>query len=134
MRRVLLLLVCLFVGYTALVYQQGDGDPIHNAPPYTENVAAGATLYRAYNCQSCHQFYGLGGYMGPDLTNAARFKGKAYLAAFIKNGSQRMPDFHFNDTEVGQLTEYLTWIDATGLSTPSARSVQWTGSYQITDR
>lgn len=134
MRSVLLLLVLLFAGYTGLVYSFGDGDPVQHAPPFTKNVAAGATLYRTHNCQGCHQFYGLGGYMGPDLTNAARFKGKTYIAAFIKNGSQRMPNFHLSDTEVRQLTDYLAWVDATGLSSPTAGSVHWTGIYQIKDR
>lgn len=134
MRRVLLVLVLLFAGYTCFVYAYGDGAPVSNAPPYTSDVAAGARLYRQYNCQGCHQVYGLGGYMGPDLTNAARYKGAAYISAFIKNGSQRMPNFHLSDRAVAQITDYLTWIDASGLSLPPKAAIHWTGTYQINQR
>ena len=33
------------------------------------DIAAGRIVWQKNNCQSCHQLYGLGGYLGPDLTN-----------------------------------------------------------------
>lgn len=134
MRRVLFFLVVLFIGYTVMVYGWGDGARAENELPFTEEVAAGATLWRRHNCQGCHQLYGLGGYLGPDLTNVARTKGPAYMQAFIKNGSTRMPNFQLSDAAVSQLTEYLIWVDASGLSLPPAGSTHWTGTYQINQR
>jgi len=133
MRRVILALSVLFAGYTALVYALGDGAP-PAAVAATPQVSQGAALWRDLNCQGCHQLYGLGGYMGPDLTNTARFRGPAYMKAFIKNGSSRMPNFHLSDTAIDQLTAFLTWVDATGLSLPPAKSVHWSGTYQISER
>ncbi|MCH7870146.1 MAG: c-type cytochrome, partial [Planctomycetes bacterium] len=30
---------------------------------------SGLAIWRENNCQACHQIYGYGGFLGPDLTN-----------------------------------------------------------------
>ena len=55
----------------------------------SESVTSGWETWQNKNCQSCHQLYGLGGYMGPDLTNVASdsTKGHAYMKTVIKYGT-----------------------------------------------
>lgn len=56
--------------------------------------------------------------MGPELTNIMSdpAKGEAYVGAFIKSGTQKMPNFHLNENEVSCLIEYLREVDKSGLS------------------
>lgn len=85
------------------------------------------------NCQSCHQLYGLGGYMGPDLTNIASEKGKGpgYMQSFIKYGTGKMPNLNLSDTEVANIIAYLSWVDKSGRSKVPPEAVHWTGSYNL---
>ena len=54
----------------------------------TTRQQLGKKIYQEYNCQSCHQIFGLGGYLGPELTTAIsdKTRGEAYVKAFIENG------------------------------------------------
>lgn len=128
LKRVVLAILCIFyTAFSVFVYtrkgQQGDTLPSNAA-------RQGMLVWQQKNCQSCHQLYGLGGYLGPDLTNVAE-KGDAYLRAFLQNGTERMPNFHLNEQELGQLSAFLHWVDASGKSKVPAKAVQWTGSYQL---
>ncbi|MBI2729551.1 MAG: cytochrome c [Sphingobacteriales bacterium] len=81
-------------------------------------VSKGKTLWQQYNCNACHQVYGLGGYLGPDLTNVFSLKGPAYIKAFLKNGTATMPNFHLKEQEINSLLAYLQNMDATGKADP----------------
>ena len=92
-----------------------------------EEARYGQMLYQQYNCTACHQFYGLGGYMGPDLTNVISNRGEAYSRAFITAGTVRMPNFGLNEEEVSALVTYLGFVDQTGTYPPENYDVLWTG-------
>lgn len=91
-------------------------------------VDKGKLLWQQYNCISCHQVYGLGGYLGPDLTNVYSLRSPEYLKAFIKNGTTIMPNFNFSDDEVDQLLEYLKDMDASGTADPRTFSISNDGT------
>lgn len=99
----------------------------NNVPPPDRHIQAGWQLWQDKNCQSCHQLYGLGGYMGPDLTNVYSDKGARYMQTFIKYGTGKMPDFHLNDSEIQSLISFLAWIDKSGKSKIPASVVHWWG-------
>lgn len=126
--KIWIVLFLAFGLYTFLVYKNCDSDD-HNKPG--DEVIAGWETWQENNCQSCHQLYGLGGYMGPDLTNTASSKGADYMKVFIKYGSDRMPNFHLPDSEVANLVAFLSWVDKTGQSRVPPESVHWTGNYII---
>lgn len=75
-------------------------------------------LYQKHNCTACHQLYGLGGYLGPELTTVISQKGKGelYAKAFLQSGTQRMPNFHLTGEEVQDLLEFLTYVDSTAVT------------------
>lgn len=90
----------------------------HKAPNMENPKAiAGKMLFQKYNCIACHQLYGLGGNLGPDITNSYA-KGGDYVKAFLKSGTQTMPNFHLSDSEVNDLVEYLKYTNSTGSADP----------------
>ena len=60
-------LTLIFCVYSVYVWTDGTAAPQSGA--FTDEVRHGQQLYQESNCTACHQIYGLGGYMGPDLTN-----------------------------------------------------------------
>ncbi|HXC04310.1 MAG TPA: cytochrome c [Bacteroidia bacterium] len=111
------LLLVLFLVFTALVDTVGT-ETDQGAGYLTPAATTGKLLFQKYNCTACHQIYGLGGYMGPDLTNvmSAPGKGYVYAKAILAYGSNRMPNFHLSETETDCLIAYLNYVDKTGLS------------------
>jgi nitric oxide reductase subunit C len=81
-----------------------------------KEAADGRLVWQKYNCQSCHQFYGLGGYLGPDLTNiiSKEGKGEAVIRALIKSGTKQMPSYSMEEEEIRLLLEFLKSTDASG--------------------
>ena len=73
----------------------------------SDEARSGQQLFQESNCIACHQFYGLGGYMGPDLTNVISNRGEAYSRAFISAGTASMPNFGLNQEEVTALVAFL---------------------------
>lgn len=75
----------------------------------------GKIIFQNKNCIACHQLYGLGGFMGPDLTYICfePGKGKEYARAFIVNGTARMPDFNLTDKEASYLIAFLEYAGST---------------------
>lgn len=78
--------------------------------------------------------YGLGGYLGPDLTNSVTAKGKPYLKTFIQYGTARMPNLKLNEIQVDEVIEFLSWVDSSGRSIVSKDAVQSSGNYKIQER
>jgi nitric oxide reductase subunit C len=119
----------VFAIYTFLVYRHcDDGNKEHAPEP---SAAAGWKLWQEKNCQSCHQIYGLGGYMGPDLTNTASMKDENYLRTYMKYGTGKMPDYRLGDSDITHLVDFLKWVDRSGKSLVSGDKVNNYGSYDL---
>lgn len=88
----------------------------------------GQRVYQEYNCVACHQFYGLGGYMGPDLTNVISNRGEAYSRAFITTGTAAMPNFGLSKPQIDGLLAYLAFVDKTGTYPAENYDVRWYGA------
>jgi nitric oxide reductase subunit C len=117
-----------FAVYSVNVYTVGTEMP--GGPALTPAVQHGLALFQQSNCIACHQFYGLGGYMGPDLTNvvSAPDKGPDYARAFIENGTARMPNFGFGEAQVNDLVRFLEFVDASGAYPPKSPEINWNGT------
>ena len=85
-----------------------------------QQAADGRLIWQKYNCQSCHQLFGLGGFLGPDLTNTISqpAKGEKYIRAMIQSGIKQMPAFKIPENELNELMEFLKSTDASGVSDP----------------
>ncbi len=114
---VFLILSISFLGYSFSIYIKPLS--IKEDTAFDKSMAStGQLVWQHYNCQSCHQLYNLGGYLGPDLTNVISHpdKGEKIIRAMVKSGTKQMPAFTLSDNEMNSLIEYLKSIDASGSS------------------
>ena len=123
---VMIILLTAFLCFSFFLY---SALPVKNSP---ENAVAdaGKMAWQKYNCNACHQVYGLGGFLGPDLTNVYSIKGEAYIQAFLKTGTAIMPDFHLSGKEIKDLSGFLKTIDATGKSDPKTFTLNYDGTIE----
>ena len=120
-----------FVFYTAQVYTSGTEH--QDSPSISDEARYGQQVFQDKNCIACHQFYGLGGYMGPDLTNVISKRGEPIARALIMNGSVRMPNFNLSPEETDALVAYLGFVDQTGTYPPEDYDVLWNGAVAQAD-
>jgi nitric oxide reductase subunit C len=81
-----------------------------------EKAVNGRLVWQKYNCQSCHQLYGLGGYLGTDLTNiySAKGKGEVVIKAVISTGNDAMPAYQLSENEFTDLMEFFKQTNQSG--------------------
>jgi nitric oxide reductase subunit C len=117
-----IVIACSLLGfyllYSFMVYTKGTEQGI--AFPAREQAAInkGKILFQQHNCIACHQLYGLGGYLGPELTSAYSDpqRGELYMQVFLQAGGERMPKFGFRQAEIDELISYLKYVDATAVT------------------
>ena len=97
-------------------------------PSVDVKVLAGKTVWQKYNCGACHQVYGLGGYLGPDLTNVYSTRGENYIKTFIQSGTKIMPAFSLKKDELNDIVFYLKNIDSSGISNPQSFKINKDGT------
>ena len=106
---VLIALLASFAGQTLLVYTDGGA-----GEPLSPTAQRGRRLWHQNNCQVCHQLYGFGGFLGPDLTNAAVHVTPERLEDLLTNGSEIMPAYEMSPGNVDAVGAFLAAIDRTG--------------------
>jgi nitric oxide reductase subunit C len=107
------IIVVVFIAYNMVIYTQGTSNKY---PKVSKEALIGEQLYQDNNCTACHQIYGLGGYLGPDLTNVISTQGKGveYVKAFLNSGVKTMPKFNFSEEEKEALVAFLENVDQSG--------------------
>ena len=115
---VFLALFLSYVGYSAFVYTSGTESNIAFTKPVSESIDHGRLLFQKYNCISCHQLYGLGGYLGPELTTSWSDPkvGEQIMRTFLQYGGTRMPNFHFTAKEIDDILSFLKYVDSTAVT------------------
>ena len=91
---------------------------------YRPDTEPGVRLWRSRNCAACHALYGLGGHLGPDLTNVISRRGRPYAAYVLSAGKGRMSAYALTESEGDALLDYLESFDALGqypLKSPHAK-------------
>ena len=104
-KRLLAFLVLCFLVQSIFVYRD-DVDL-----ELSEQAIEGRQIYQESACQVCHQLWGQGGFLGPDLTNSASRVDEMRLASLLTVGSGQMPAFNFNSRQIDQLQSFLNEID-----------------------
>lgn len=127
---VLVSLIVIFIIYNRLIYSSESYSPSIALSP---KAIKGQNLWQSNNCWSCHQIYGLGGYLGPDLTNIYSHpnKGPDYINAFLNSGIKSMPYFNFTEVEKEAIIEYLKVIDQSGFYPNYEADIEATGWVKI---
>ena len=111
----LLLVACFFVqtGFTYFDYPRTASERRLSGP-----AKEGLALWRKNNCQSCHQIYGFGGFVGPDLTNIVARRPHEDWSDVLTMGRKQMPAFEFEEEQRIAIVAFLTEINETGNSIP----------------
>lgn len=124
---ILIILTVSFLGYSAVLYTE---PPAQKGEAYALDTPEnqGKILWQEKNCTSCHQFYGLGGHLGPDLTNVTSKRSPAYIEAFLKSGTDVMPNFNLTQDEVDALMAFLKAVDNSGESDPRTFKIKLDGT------
>ncbi len=125
-RHIFILLSVLFIAYSSSIYLAPYAEEKKTRVPLAGD---GQLVWQKYNCQACHQLYGLGGYLGPDLSNIYSSEGKTeqYIKAFVKSGSAQMPAFELSAEEEQQLVSFLKAVDASGKADPRQFKMMYNG-------
>lgn len=128
---ILIVLICFFGVYNYWVYTQSQPP---TKPLLSTNALQGQKLWQDNNCNSCHQFYGLGGYLGPDITNVYSLKGGDFINAMLNSGISTMPLFHFSDLEKQNIITFLKEIDSTGFYPDKKSIIHKNGWVEISEK
>lgn len=115
--------------YLTLVAQSPAVDLAgEQAKPFDSKLAMqGKELYEVkYQCRACHTIQGSGGYVGPDLSDAANWLTPAWIAEWLKNPQALVPGTleprrNFTAEEVNALTAYLTTLKTASAVKKGAR-------------
>ena len=107
-----------YLVYSVIVYTKGTEKNIIVSAKEQVKIKNGSHLFQQHNCTACHQLYGLGGYLGPELTTAYSDpgRGELYMKAFLKTGGRRMPNYHFKEEDVNALISFLKYVDTTAIT------------------
>ena len=87
-------------------------------PP--EAAVEGKKVWLKKNCMTCHQQFGLGGYLGPDLTDALERRGEKYVRWILRHGRGEMPDLELEEADITRLIAFLEYMGRTGDFPPKA--------------
>ena len=129
-RLVMLLLLTIFAIYNIILYTSGASQ---NDKKLSKKALNGQELWQEHNCTACHQFYGLGGYLGPDLTNvfSDSLKTQNDLKNIINSGILSMPKYSFTDKELDEIIAFLKAVDQTGYYPNNNATTDNTGWVEI---
>jgi nitric oxide reductase subunit C len=104
-------LIVFFSVYNYFIYTQSTPSEIR----LSSLAIKGQQIFQDNNCVSCHQIYGLGGYLGPDITNVISKRGDPYFRAMLQSGVKSMPKFDFSENEANAISQFLKEVDQTGI-------------------
>ena len=104
-KALLAVLSACFVLQTGLVYSDEVDITL------SDEAVEGRRLFHQNSCQVCHQLWGQGGFLGPDLTNAGSRVDETRLSSLLTVGSGQMPAMHFTDAEIAAMRAFLVEID-----------------------
>ncbi len=114
--------VAFFFLQTGFVYLNYPSDGV--GPKLSPLAKSGLAIWRENNCQACHQIYGYGGFLGPDLTNLMDRRPDEDWEYILTRGRKQMPAFDFDEEQREELIALLTEISTTGLGVPTFTKVK----------
>lgn len=112
---VLVTLTVAFLAYSIHLYTQ----KVVEIAPAETLAQEGKILWQDKNCTACHQLYGLGGHLGPDLTNVYENRPVEYIEAFLRSGTYVMPNFNLSEHEIKAFVAFLKYTNLTGTADPT---------------
>ena len=75
----------------------------------------GKKVWHEKGCGVCHSIYGLGGHLGPDLTNLMDKRDAFYIEYIITTGLAKMPAYPLEEPEIDALVCYFEYLNQLGV-------------------
>ncbi|MEZ4743535.1 MAG: cytochrome c [Bdellovibrionota bacterium] len=125
----MLFLLSCFAMQSWFVYSDPSG---YQQPPLSPIAREGRGVWLANNCQSCHQFFGFGGFLGPDLSNRGHIFPPNALRKILKAGPGQMPSFDLSQKEAEALHHYFLAINKLGKSQPTRAEI-YKGKFSLSE-
>ena len=99
--------------------------------PMCRNLQKAGTCLKTQGCRGCHKLNGVGGSIGPDLTEeganhrSPEWLERHFLAPNAVSAGSAMPNFHFNKDQARDLTYYMLSLTSEEMGTyfSSMRSI-----------
>lgn len=111
------LLVALYCGVSVVAWS--DYPRVAREEPLDDLERRGLGVWRRENCQTCHQLFGFGGFLGPDLTNAVDgTRDDVEFFALLSEGYGRMPALGLGEEDQAAVLAFLRAVGRTGRSQP----------------
>lgn len=132
-KKIYVILFSLFILYSFWIYTIPLFNRKETSTKQTELISEGRMVWQKYNCHTCHQLYGLGGYLGPDLTNvySKTSKNEAYIKGIIQSGVRQMPAFKISEEEINALLAFLKETDNSGTADIKKYKPEILGTYSL---
>ncbi len=121
---IILALITVFLVYNYFLYTNKSN---YGTIQLTPLALKGERVWLHNNCNACHQLYGLGGYLGPDLTNEYEKKGPGFIKAMAISGVKAMPIFKLNEFENNALVQFLKEVSQTGYFPNTSAKIKTNG-------
>ena len=115
-RRVILIICCYLIICGLVVFTSGKQDHhAMTADAAQENlIERGKQVWQDNGCIVCHSIYGLGGHLGPDLTNVYSRMGGTYVETIVQTGLKKMPAYALSTKDTQSLVAYFEYLDQLG--------------------
>lgn len=103
----LIIACCVFLtsGNTSIKQENVTPESVH---------ISGKRIWNSNQCSTCHSIFGLGGHLGPDLTNLNSRQDKSYIHNIIRTGLKKMPAYDLTDAEIQSLHAYFQYLNELG--------------------
>lgn len=108
-----LAVACFFL-FGVVVYRDDPAGDAGASFELTPAGIAGRVQWHRHNCVSCHQLYGFGGYLGPDLTHVASRVDEDQFLQILRAGTGPMPRIPMPEDSAKSLYRFLLEMDRSG--------------------
>ena len=116
---VMAILVSVFLVQGWFVYTDKTG---RRHAALSSEARRGQDVWQQQNCQTCHRLFGLGGFLGPDLTHVTERLPPEDFAAVLKDSPAPMPHYPLSDADAKALYLYLSEMDRAGKTQVPAKN------------
>ena len=115
-RRVILIVCSYLLICTLVVFTSGkqENHAMNADPAEQALIEGGKNVWQDNGCVVCHSVYGLGGHLGPDLTNVFSRMGETYIDTIVHNGLKKMPAYTLSTEDTQSLVAYFKYLDQLG--------------------
>lgn len=125
-RRRIAIVIAGYLGYVGAIWVLEPRSPAALSAGFAATAEAsplaGRQVWLENGCSTCHSLIGLGGHLGPDLTNYGRPELAATVRSTVRSGRSTMPRYSLSEHDLDALLAYLDTVSRSATYPPRSRS------------